>query len=98
MFFVWANLFLVLTQKFICVTQSQFIYAEMTYCLDHLLLFVSSNGTLICFTYIEFIYREVWPENDIFGAISMQPDEEFTVMRTIFMADIGAESLGEFSH
>lgn len=42
------------------------------------------------------VFREVWPENDIFGSSTMEPDEEFAVMRTIFLADIGGENIGEF--
>ncbi|XP_037823816.1 protein timeless homolog, partial [Lucilia sericata] len=32
--------------------------------------------------------REVWPENDVFGAMSAAPEDEMLLMREIFMHNI----------
>lgn len=33
-------------------------------------------------------YREVWPENDVFGAITAAPEDELLLLREIFMHNI----------
>ena len=35
--------------------------------------------------------REVWPEGDIFGSENMEASNEFTLLRTIFLANLNAE-------
>lgn len=35
-----------------------------------------------------YISREVWPENDVFGAMSAAPEDELLLMREIFMHNI----------
>lgn len=47
--------------------------------------------------YIIFDFREVWPEQNIFGSSEVTSEEELALLKTIFFADIGAESLGKFS-
>jgi len=42
-----------------------------------------------------YFNREVWPENDIFGAISAAPEDEMLLLREMFMQTVANE--GEFS-
>jgi hypothetical protein len=41
------------------------------------------------FCHIVFIiYREVWPEDDVFGSISCPPEEELLILREIFLTSV----------
>lgn len=35
------------------------------------------------------LHREIWPENDCFGAASAAPEEEFMLLHDIFTTNLG---------
>lgn len=37
--------------------------------------------------------REIWPENDCFGAASAAPEDEFMLLRDIFTTNLGPGKL-----
>lgn len=40
------------------------------------------------------MYREVWPEEGIFGEMGIQPEEELDMLETIYNTDMGVELTG----
>lgn len=41
---------------------------------------------------IQCVYREVWPEGEVFGAADIEPEEEFMALREIHFTNLNGKS------